>query len=378
MRLTRTPSDKKCVLFRCFMTSLTLFLSSHSAESFCTSLPRSSSRVACPTDDSLLPIRSNGRSSLRMHADTISYFLNDLKSRNSEKEEYANGGIGKNEAPVVRAKDGGNCDNCLFLFAQSSLTSQRFHVAPLGTVSHLPSDGPSDFDSYFLNDLQLLYNDRRSLERSVRKSEIVRDVPKNADTVSYFLNELYSRNNEQRNVGERSIRNSEAVRDAPNNNAVRDAPQNTDTVSYFLNNLASQKKSCGGDVRSGAAAADTLPLGGPSNLKIVGSRAEFDAGVAHGTEEYNLVVVRFYATWCKSCKAMQPLFRRLMQEHPNILFLEVPVSHARSFVTSELDVKTFPFGHVYGPGGGLVESRSIEKKNFSDFVTAIETRLKGS
>eukprot|EP00588_Corethron_pennatum_P031963 CAMPEP_0194345290 /NCGR_PEP_ID=MMETSP0171-20130528/104773_1 /TAXON_ID=218684 /ORGANISM="Corethron pennatum, Strain L29A3" /LENGTH=345 /DNA_ID=CAMNT_0039112255 /DNA_START=399 /DNA_END=1436 /DNA_ORIENTATION=+ len=345
-----------------------------------------------------------------MHADTISYFLNDLKSRNSEKEEYANGGIGKNEAPVVRAKDGGNCDNCLFLFAQSSLTSQRFHVAPLGTVSHLPSDGPSDFDSYFLNDLQLLYNDRRSLERSVRKSEIVRDVPKNADTVSYFLNELYSRNNEQRNVGERSIRNSEAIRDASKNNAVRDNPKNTDTVSYFLNNLASQKKTggedvlsgtaaadahtdtvsyflnnlasqkktSGEDVLSGTAAADALLFGGPSNLKIIGSRAEFDAAIVRGTVEYKLVVVRFYATWCKSCRAMQPLFRRLMQEHPNILFLEVPVSHARSFVTSELDVKTFPFGHVYGPGGGLVESRSIEKKNFSDFVSAIETRLKGS
>jgi len=349
------------------MTSLTLFLSSHSVESFCTSLPRSASRVACPTDDSLLPIRSNGRSSLRMHADTISYFLNDLKSRNSEKEEYANGRIGKNEAPVVRAKDGGNCDNSLFLFARSSLTSQRFHVAPLGTVSHLPSDGPSDFDSYFLNDMQLLYNDRRSLERSVRKSEIVMDVPKNADTVSYFLNELYSRNNEQRNVGERNMRNSEVI-----------SPKNTDTVSYFLNNLASQKKAGAGDVLSGTAAADALLFGGPSNLKIIGSRAEFDAAIVRGTVEYKLVVVRFYATWCKSCRAMQPLFRRLMQEHPNILFLEVPVSHARSFVTSELDVKTFPFGHVYGPGGGLVESRSIEKKNFSDFVSAIETRLKGS
>jgi len=280
-----------------------------------------------------------------MHADTISYFLNDLNSRNSEKEEYANGGTGKSEAigPGLQSSGG-----------------------------HLPSDGPSDVDtvSYFLNDMKLRNNEQRNGgERSVRKSEVVRDAPKNADAVSYFLNDLKLRTNEKRNGGERSIRN---------NNAVRDAPQNTDTVSYFLNNLASQKKSGGGDVRSGAAAADTLPLGGPSNLKIVGSRAEFDAGVAHGTEEYNLVVVRFYATWCKSCKAMQPLFRRLMQEHPNILFLEVPVSHARSFVTSELDVKTFPFGHVYGPGGGLVESRSIEKKNFSDFVSAIETRLKGS
>jgi len=289
-----------------------------------------------------------------MHADTISYFLNDLNSRNSEKEEYANGGTGKSEAigPGLQSSGG-----------------------------HLPSGGPSVVDtvSYFLNDLKLRNNEKiNGGERSVRKSEVVRDAPKNADAVSYFLNDLKLRTNGKRNGGERSIRNSEAVRDAPNNNAVRDAPKNTDTVSYFLNNLASKKKSGGGDVRSGAAAADALPFGGPSNLKIVGSRAEFDAGVAHGTEEYKLVVVRFYATWCKSCKAMQPLFRRLMHEHSDILFLEVPVTHGRSFVTSELGVKTFPFGHVYGPGGGLVERRSIEKKNFSDFVTAIETRLKGS
>jgi len=218
MRLTRTPSERKCVLFQYFMASLTLFLSSHPAESFCASPPRSASRVACPADDSIRPIRSNGRSSLRMHADTISYFLNDLNSRNSEKEEYANGGTGKSEAmgPGLQSSGG-----------------------------HLPSGGPSVVDtvSYFLNDLKLRNNEKiNGGERSVRKSEVVRDAPKNADAVSYFLNDLKLRTNGKRNGGERSIRNSEAVRDAPNNNAVRDAPKNTDTVSYFLNNLASQKK----------------------------------------------------------------------------------------------------------------------------------------
>jgi len=109
----------------------------------------------------------------------------------------------------------------------------------------------------------------------------------------------------------------------------------------------------------------------PHNFKRIESREEFDSTIS-STDEYKMVVVRFYATWCKSCRAMQPLFRRLVYRHPDILFVEVAVSDRTKFVIDDLGVEKLPFGHIYVPGIGLAERMSISKKNFPDLVAAMK------
>jgi len=111
---------------------------------------------------------------------------------------------------------------------------------------------------------------------------------------------------------------------------------------------------------------------GPPNFKRIESREEFDNTISFGIHDYKMVVVRFYATWCKSCRAMQPLFRRLVYRHSDILFVEVAVSDRTKFVIDDLGVEKLPSGHIYVPGIGLAERMSISKKNFPDLVAAMK------
>ena len=109
--------------------------------------------------------------------------------------------------------------------------------------------------------------------------------------------------------------------------------------------------------------------------------------VADDTEK--IVVVRFYAEWCKACKAIAPSFRRLAHfyskvnnEEGNdvmkgIKFVEVPLTKENAVLHQGLGVPSLPFGHIYYPNIGLVEERKISKKKFQIFERVIGTYVNG-
>lgn len=45
--------------------------------------------------------------------------------------------------------------------------------------------------------------------------------------------------------------------------------------------------------------------------------------------ERSLVVIKFFAPWCRSCKAMDVKYRRLAAQNKNVKFFEVRVSDPR-------------------------------------------------
>ena len=51
------------------------------------------------------------------------------------------------------------------------------------------------------------------------------------------------------------------------------------------------------------------------------TKAEFDAAVAKDT----LTVVDFTATWCGPCQRIAPVFAKLAEEMPDIVFVKVDV-----------------------------------------------------
>uniref|UniRef100_A0A7S1BE29 Thioredoxin domain-containing protein n=1 Tax=Corethron hystrix TaxID=216773 RepID=A0A7S1BE29_9STRA len=110
----------------------------------------------------------------------------------------------------------------------------------------------------------------------------------------------------------------------------------------------------------------------PPNFIRVESQKDFNTALSRGTKEHKMVIVRFFANWCKTCRAMEPRYRRLVVTFPDILFLDVPVTSKTQFVLAELGVESVPYGHVYIPEDGLVEKMSIKKKNFSSLVAAIK------
>jgi|Transcript_8659 thiol-disulfide isomerase/thioredoxin len=114
----------------------------------------------------------------------------------------------------------------------------------------------------------------------------------------------------------------------------------------------------------------------PPNLKVVRTLKEYKAVV--GDEGTRIVAVRFFAPWCKACKAVAPLYYRLANQFPDVVFVEVPVTEKNANLHQGLGVQALPFGHIYHPEGGLVEEQSISRKNFARFDHKLRSYISGS
>jgi thiol-disulfide isomerase/thioredoxin len=109
----------------------------------------------------------------------------------------------------------------------------------------------------------------------------------------------------------------------------------------------------------------------------------------HVAEEREaIIVVRFHAAWCKSCRVSSPLFRKLAANYeaacPNlnpdrkrVKFVEVPLTKSTAHLHEGLGVKSVPFVHVYHPEGGLVEEMRLSKREYGDFAETLETYVNG-
>jgi len=107
----------------------------------------------------------------------------------------------------------------------------------------------------------------------------------------------------------------------------------------------------------------------PPNLRVVHTLGEYKDAL--DLERGNIIVVRFFATWCKACKAIQPSFYRMASLYPNIVFLEVPVTNQNVNLHQGLGVPSLPYGHIYYPEAGLVEELKISKKYFHNLVKKV-------
>ncbi|CAB9516029.1 Thioredoxin-like 2 [Seminavis robusta] len=94
-------------------------------------------------------------------------------------------------------------------------------------------------------------------------------------------------------------------------------------------------------------------------------------------EQDRLVVVRFYAKWCRACKAVEPLFYRMAHSMPDVKFVEVPVLEENANLHQGLEVPSLPYGHIYSPTAGLVEEIRMVKPEFKSFQKVVETYRAG-
>ena len=111
-----------------------------------------------------------------------------------------------------------------------------------------------------------------------------------------------------------------------------------------------------------------------SRILTIDTLAEYKAQVVN---QSTLVVVRFYAPWCKSCKASFPLLKQLMSKYPEVKYVQVPLTKETAYIHEGLGVKSVPFAHIYHPEGGLVEEKKINKRVFGDFAKALGWYVQG-
>merc|ERR1711937_295368 len=108
----------------------------------------------------------------------------------------------------------------------------------------------------------------------------------------------------------------------------------------------------------------------PANLEVVETIQDYKEVVAD--EEEGIVVVRFFAPWCKACKKVEPLFFHMATKYPNVVFVDVPITAENTNLHQALGVPTLPYGHIYHPEGGLVEELRIVRKFFPAFAHKLD------
>mmetsp|Transcript_2047 Transcript_2047/g.3367 ORF Transcript_2047/g.3367 Transcript_2047/m.3367 type:complete len:227 (-) Transcript_2047:112-792(-) len=110
----------------------------------------------------------------------------------------------------------------------------------------------------------------------------------------------------------------------------------------------------------------------PPNVKTAVSLEEFASVIQEGRTNNQLVVVRFYATWCKKCHAIRPSFDKVASSKPEVIFVDVPVTNTNVELHQGLKVTSVPFAHIYCPDKGLVVEEKISRSRFSEFEDLVE------
>jgi thiol-disulfide isomerase/thioredoxin len=123
----------------------------------------------------------------------------------------------------------------------------------------------------------------------------------------------------------------------------------------------------------------TTTPGRPAHVEEVMTLAEYKSIVSD--EKDQIVVVRFYAPWCRSCKAQAPSYYKFTRDYAeteNVKFVDCPMTSINSELHTTLGITSIPFAHVYHPDAGLVEERKLARKSYSNFEKVVKTYIEGS
>ncbi|CAM9247529.1 unnamed protein product [Hapterophycus canaliculatus] len=116
-------------------------------------------------------------------------------------------------------------------------------------------------------------------------------------------------------------------------------------------------------------------------VKLIKSRAEYEALLRENSD--NLVVIKFFAPWCRSCKALDVKYRRMAVAYEDVKFVEVDV-HQSPELKKALGVRAVPtvklhaglLGQVASFTCGPRKAANLERKiKLCRDVPALTSRL---
>jgi len=110
----------------------------------------------------------------------------------------------------------------------------------------------------------------------------------------------------------------------------------------------------------------------PSNVKMVHTLQGYD--VILRNEREKVIVVNFFAAWCKKCQKIKPHFYRLAKKYPQLCFVEVAVSEKNVDMQIGMSLKAVPYAHIYHQGS-LAEHFPIVRDQYNFFEQLMATYI---
>jgi thiol-disulfide isomerase/thioredoxin len=130
-----------------------------------------------------------------------------------------------------------------------------------------------------------------------------------------------------------------------------------------------------GSRQSDGSTTTTSATRRPRNVQEVQTLQEYRRVVSDEADK--LVVVRFYATWCKACRAVAPSFYRMARDFPGVKFVEVPVTDTSIVIHQGLGVEKLPYLHMYHPQAGLVEELRFKRRQVPTALAKLQSYVEG-
>ena len=106
-------------------------------------------------------------------------------------------------------------------------------------------------------------------------------------------------------------------------------------------------------------------------LRNLPDRAAYDAKIKEASTQNRIVVIKFYASWCRACKAMAPKFERVAQDWPEVEFCEI-LFDSNKKLAKNLGIKILPYIEIITGSAGKVEGFSCGPSKISKLQGMLE------
>nr|AAK72483.1 thioredoxin [Branchiostoma belcheri] len=99
-------------------------------------------------------------------------------------------------------------------------------------------------------------------------------------------------------------------------------------------------------------------------VQMIETKAAFDKLLA---ETDKLIVVDFTASWCGPCRMIAPVFEKLAEENPDVVFVKVDVD-ANDETAGACGISAMPTFHCYRNGAKVEELCGASEEKLREMV----------
>jgi len=107
------------------------------------------------------------------------------------------------------------------------------------------------------------------------------------------------------------------------------------------------------------------------DISLIEDTDAYHALIESATQENRVVVIKFYASWCRACKAMSPKYARVAADWPDIEFQEILFDNNKSLCKS-LGIKILPYIEIIRGSEGKVEGFTCGPSKISRLQEKLE------